>query len=118
MFLHSNLKFLRTYIRLTQSDFGKLFKKSRSNIDSYERGNAKPDEDFQKGVADHFSISLETLLYKDIQKNPALLLDNSGIQKEGELLKAKDEMIRDLRSQIRFLQQQNESLLNRMSLKK
>jgi transcriptional regulator with XRE-family HTH domain len=70
MFLHSNIKFLRNYTRTTQAEFGKLFGCTRSNIDSYERGNAKPPEGIQLKIAQHFNISLEVLITKDLQMNP------------------------------------------------
>lgn len=121
MYLNSNIKFLRNYTRTTQEQFGKLFGKTRSNIDSYERGNAKPDTDFQKAIADHFSISLEVLLYKDLQRNPGLLYSGASVQdqhsgKLEDILKAKDETIRELKTQVRYLQEQYNLLLKKLKV--
>ncbi len=122
MFLASNIKYLRNYLHLTQADFGKIFSKTRSNIDSYERGNAKPDDVFKKSLADHFGISLEILIHKDIQTNPGILLSGKGSpilsnKTTEDIIKYKDDLIKELRSQIRYLQQQNDSLLDKVGKK-
>lgn len=119
MFLNSNIKFLRNYTRTTQEQFGKIFGKSRSNIDSYERGNARPDEAFQKALAEHFSISLEVLLYKDIQKNPGLMFHSNSINEQNsiateDVIKAKDELIRELKLQLKYVQDQYSTLLKKL----
>lgn len=118
MFLHSNIKFLRNYTHTTQEAFGKLFGKTRSNIDSYERGNARPNEEFQTAVCEHFDITLDVLLNKDLQKNPGLMFANISIPEQKQhgfedLLKAKEETIRDLRSQVKYLQELNDRLLKK-----
>lgn len=116
MFLHSNIRFLRNYTRKSQAEFGKIFKKTRSNIDSYERGNANPDEATQKDIADHFNLSLETLVHRDLQSNPALLMAGPGkINNKDEVLKAKEELIKELKRQIKFLEDQNESLIKKLT---
>jgi len=120
MFIHSNVKFLRNYTHQTQAQFGKMFGKSRSNIDSYERGNATPDESIQNDIAKHFNISLETLIHKDLQANPGLLLAGNsaaGNNKivETDIIKVKDDLIKELRKQIAYLQTQNETLLHKIS---
>lgn len=128
MHLHTNIKFLRGYLRLTQAQFGKLFNKTRSNIDSYERGNARPDEETQREIAAHFNLPLEVLISKDLQMNPGLLLAGSSFSAlsnviNEDAMKAKDETIRELKSQckslqdqISFLQQQNDRLLKKLKV--
>lgn len=128
MFLNSNIKFLRNYARITQAEFGKLFGKTRSNIDSYERGIARPDEKTQKAITEHFNISLETLIHKDLQKNPGLLLStvnpvDARSSVSDDAINAKDEVIRELRAQLRdkdqqinFLQNQNDKLLGKLKV--
>lgn len=121
MYLHSNLVFLRKYTRTTQQEFGKIFKKTRSNIDSYERGNARPDEATLLSICKHFTISMETLIEKDLQMNPGLMLigttaSDQEAQVNKDALKAKDETIRELRAQIKFLQEQNTQLLKKIKV--
>lgn len=128
MYLHSNLKFLRDYTRTTQAEFGKLFGKTRSNIDSYERGNARPDEGVLLAISKHFNLPLEVLISKDLKMNPGLMFaGNSANQLKAvasdDAIKAKDETIRelklqikDLQTQIQFLQNQNNSLLKKLKV--
>nr|WP_255724086.1 helix-turn-helix transcriptional regulator [Terrimonas ginsenosidimutans] len=111
MYLNANIKFLRQYSQLTQAAFGELFGKSRTNIDGWERGKAKPDEAFQLALAKHFNISMETLLQKNLNANPGLL---KGDQKENDTIKAKDELIKILREQVKKLEAQNDALLSKL----
>ena len=112
MFIHANIKFLRNYTKLSQAQFGDLFGKSRSNIDSYERGTP-PSEDLLGKISKHFNISVDTLLYKDLQSNPGLMLGGNGNNID-DILKTKDELIKELKKQIQFLQTQNETLLKKI----
>lgn len=124
MFLYSNLKYLRNFSDLTQAEFGKLFKKyncekSRSNIDSYERGNARPDEAFQAGVSKHYNIPLEVLIHKDLKLNPGLMFTAASVTDQKNLasedvIRAKDDLIRELKAQNKKLQEQNESLIKQL----
>jgi transcriptional regulator with XRE-family HTH domain len=128
MYLHSNLKFLRDYLHLTQAEFGNLFNLTRANIDSYERGIARPKQDKISAIALHFGLSIEVLLNKELKMNPGLLYAGASvqIQREGatdDTLKAKDETIKTLREQIRrleeqvnYLQGQNDRLLKKLKV--
>lgn len=121
MFLHSNIKFLRNYTRTTQAEFGKLFSYTRSNIDSYERGNAKPPLDLQTKVSEHFNIPLEVLITKDLQMNPGLMFAGTGVNDQQKIanedaLRAKDETIKLLKQRCEFLEQQNAQLLKKIKV--
>jgi transcriptional regulator with XRE-family HTH domain len=121
MFLHSNIKYLRNYVNLTQAEFGKLFGLTRANIDSYERGIGKPKEEKQIALANHFKIPLEVLISKDLKLNPGLLYSGASVQDQknnanDDALKAKDETIRELKAQIKFLQDQNAQLMQKIKV--
>lgn len=128
MYLASNIKFLRNYTHLSQTEFGKIFNKTRSNIDSYERGNARPDEETQQLIAAHFNISVEVLFQKDLKLNPGLMFAGASVPGmkaivSDDTIKAKDETIKELKDQIKmlkdqvaFLQQQNDRLLKKLKV--
>lgn len=121
MYLHKNIKFLRNYTRTTQQQFGNLFQKSRSNIDSYERGNARPTEEFITALSNHFNISLDVLINRDLQTNPGLMFSGSSVQDQKnssveDLIKAKDETIKDLRQQVKYLQEQYNQLVKKLKV--
>lgn len=120
MFLSSNIKYLRTqYVNLTQAEFGKLFILSRSNVESYERGIAKPKPDKIADIAKHFNISIEVLLYENLKVNPGVLFKNAGGHEQLSsavefALKAKDETIKELKAQVKNLQEQNSKLIDKL----
>lgn len=110
-FLPNNIRFLRKTSRLSQEKFGALFGATRGMIDSYERTVAPPSHEFIKKLSNYYNISITNLTEKDLQANPGLLNtgknDNSG-GGESDIIKAKDELIKELRQQLKFSQQQIE----------
>jgi len=109
MALGSNIKFLRNYSGLNQTEFAKLFNLTRGKVDSYERNVAKPSITTVKAIAEHYGLAIELLHSKNLNTNPGLL--NSGMSvpemnrvKYEDLLLAKDELIKEQRDIIKFLQ--------------
>lgn len=116
----TNVKYLRNFSGLNQTAFGQLFKATRGMIDTYERGVAKPSVDFIRALAEHYNISVDVLMKKDLRLNPGLMYANaSGIEvtanNADDLLRAKDEMIKELRQQIKYLQKQNDDLMKALA---
>lgn len=111
--LSSNLKFLRKHFNFTQSQFAAFFNLTRSNIDSYERGNAKPSHRHVETIAKHYKLPTDALYNKDLKLNPGLLFENSPTEEINyqKLLNAKDELINEQRQMIAFLQQHIKSLV-------
>jgi transcriptional regulator with XRE-family HTH domain len=119
-----NIKYLRNYDNLSQTAFGKLFKYkgepvTRGMIDSYEREVCKPDTIVLEQIAERYKLSIETIRSKDISLNPGLVhagaftLDSHTV----DLLKAKDELIKQLKAQVKYLEEQNQVLLRQLSKK-
>lgn len=109
MVLASNIKFLRNSSKLNQTEFGKLFNLTRGQVDSYERGKAKPSIPCVNAIAKHYSITIELLNSKDLKLNPGLIYNEANASQYGEvsfkeLLKAKDDLIKEQRETIKFLQ--------------
>jgi transcriptional regulator with XRE-family HTH domain len=106
LLLSKNLRHLRSLDGLTQKDFGNLFKASRSNIDSYERGNATPSNKMLQAIAAHHHITIDALLSKDLSNKTvfrnAMCLTNTS---ETDILQAKEEVIVELRRQVRNQQE-------------
>lgn len=75
--LGSNIKFLRNYSGLNQTDFAKLFNLTRGKVDSYERNVAKPSITTINAIAVHYGLAIELLHSKNLNANPGLL--NSGM---------------------------------------
>ncbi len=114
-----NVKFLRNYSGLNQTEFGKLFGITRGMIDTYEREKAKPSFELLNRVAKHFNLSLEAITQKDLTMNPGLLYSGASVEEQksvvnGDLLAAKDEQIKLLKEQNKFLQEQVKDLTRQL----
>lgn len=64
-----NIKKIRVLKNLSQQDFGDLFEISRGSIGSYEEGRAEPKIETVIKIANHYNISLEKLLTKELTVN-------------------------------------------------
>jgi transcriptional regulator with XRE-family HTH domain len=119
----TNIKFLRRFSGLNQTEFGKLFKRNRGNVDSYERGVAKPPTALLVALAKHYGLTLEALTTVDLRKSPGLLFKSSSHKelherKCADLLKAKDELIKEQRQTIDFLKKLIQKLTRNMAKNK
>ena len=104
--LHTNLKFLRNSQRLTQEKWGALFGITRGMVDSYERNAATPSPALLAKVANRYEISIDSLLEKDFAKNPTLIYAKTNTEIKSPLIEAKDELIQELKEEIKFLREQ------------
>lgn len=58
------LRSLRVASELSQSDFAKLIKLSKSSVNMYERGEREPGLDTLERIADYFNVDMDYLLGK------------------------------------------------------
>lgn len=65
----SNIRKIRTVKGLSQTAFAELFDIKRANIGAYEEGRAEPKLDLLLKIANYFSISIETILTKEVTVN-------------------------------------------------
>lgn len=70
--LNKNIKKLRTLKGLSQTEFARLFDLSRANIGSYEEGRAQPKMEAVIKIANHFSISLDDFVNRELSVNDFL----------------------------------------------
>lgn len=70
---HERLKELRTAHDLSQSDFAKLIKLSKSSVNMYERGEREPGLATLERIADYFNVDMDYLLGKSDVVNKAQL---------------------------------------------
>jgi phage repressor protein C with HTH and peptisase S24 domain len=68
-----NIEFLRKGKNLSQAKLGKEVDESRSKIDSYESGRAKPKYEVAKKLADFFKVDVEDLYNTDLTDGDTLL---------------------------------------------
>ena len=61
---HERLKALRTGKDLSQAEFGRIIKVSKSSINMYERGEREPGLETLERIADYFNVDMDYLLGK------------------------------------------------------
>lgn len=61
---HERLKDLRVSKDLSQSEFAKLIRVSKSSVNMYERGEREPGLDTLERIADYFNVDMDYLLGK------------------------------------------------------
>lgn len=64
-----NIKKIRTVKKLSQADFAKLFNLARPSVGAYEEGRAEPKIETVIQIAQHFGLSIDRLLTKEITIN-------------------------------------------------
>jgi transcriptional regulator with XRE-family HTH domain len=71
----NNIKKIRGVKNLNQSDFADLFDLKRASIGAYEEGRAEPKIGTILQIANHFGISVDELLTKELSVNDLLRFD-------------------------------------------
>ena len=64
-----NIRKIRSIQKISQSEFAELFDLSRASIGSYEEERAEPKIELINKVANHFSITLDELINKELTVN-------------------------------------------------
>lgn len=68
-FFGQNIKKIRKIKQISQSQFADLFKLTRASIGAYEEGRSEAKVDTIIQIANHFSISVDSLLTKELTVN-------------------------------------------------
>lgn len=82
-FAGQNLKYLRKLKGFTQEEFAMKLQIKRSLLGAYEEERAEPRIDVLELVSDHFKISLDDLLRKDLSDEKGDYLSKRRVQKLG-----------------------------------
>ncbi len=79
-YIGKNIRKIRTVKKLSQAAFAELFDLARPSVGAYEEGRAEPKLDTVIQIANHFGISVDSLLTKELTIND---LYNFNIHVEG-----------------------------------
>ncbi len=79
-YIGKNIRKIRTVKKLSQAAFAELFSLARPSVGAYEEGRAEPKLDTVIQIANHFGISVDSLLTKELTIND---LYNFNIHLEG-----------------------------------
>lgn len=96
--LAKNIKKLRLYKGMNQTEFAELFGINRSNIGSYEEARAEPKLEVLLKIAKHFKLTVDQVVSKELSVNEiaGFQLDytNSGLSKSTKTMDHKlDEIL-------------------------
>lgn len=88
-FIGKNIRKIRSIKKLSQTAFADVFNISRTSVGAYEEGRAEPKIETIIAIANYFSISIDTLLTKDLTVNELYKFDifntkYSGVDKGKE----------------------------------
>src|SRR5690606_22525321 len=68
-YIGKNIKKIRTVRKLSQAAFADLFNLARPSVGAYEEGRSEPRIDTIIAIANHFSLSTDALLRKELTVN-------------------------------------------------
>ena len=68
MYIHKNIKFLRNLFGMTQKDVGGLIGIGQSHVVKIEKGNRSVNILQAIALSDHFGVTLDDLIKKDLSK--------------------------------------------------
>ncbi len=74
-FIGKNIKKIRTVRKLSQAAFADLFSLARPSVGAYEEGRSEPKIDTIIAIANHFSLSTDALLRKELTVNELYSFD-------------------------------------------
>lgn len=74
-FIGKNIRKIRAVKKMSQADFAKIFNLARPSVGAYEEGRAEPKIDTIILMAQHFGLSVDRLLTKEITINELYHID-------------------------------------------
>ena len=74
-FIGKNIKKIRTVKKLSQAAFAELFNLARPSVGAYEEGRTEPKIETIIAIANHFGLSTDALLRKELTVNELYSLD-------------------------------------------
>ena len=111
MFVHSNIRYLRKFKKISQESFAEKLGLNRGNIASYELSTTPP-MDVLMNISEWFNVSLDALLKEDLSENLTFQAV-SGDKKVSE-----KEIILRLKELIRFLNIEESELAKKIGWSK
>ena len=82
--LSRNLRKLRSFKNLNQTEFAELFELNRPTIGSYEEGRSEPKLATLQRIAHHFNLTIDDLFTKELTVNQIAGFDTSVMNKKSD----------------------------------
>jgi transcriptional regulator with XRE-family HTH domain len=110
--LAKNIKKLRAFKNVNQTEFARLFDTKRSSIGAYEEGRAEPKLETLIKIVDYFKLSLDDLVKKELTINQITKFDKNFEMHTNQLdLLALKKEIKQLNQTIKTLDKKIDTLL-------
>lgn len=84
--LARNLRKLRSFKNLNQTEFAELFELNRPTIGSYEEGRSEPKLATLQRIANHFNLTIDDLFTKELTVNQIAGFDLTDMKKKSDLI--------------------------------
>ncbi len=84
--LARNLRKLRSFKNLNQTEFAELFELNRPTIGSYEEGRSEPKLATLQRIAQYFNLTIDDLFSKELTVNQIAGFDTSVLRKKQEAI--------------------------------
>jgi DNA-binding XRE family transcriptional regulator len=106
--LARNIKKLRMFKSLNQTEFASLFDLNRPTIGSYEEGRSEPKLQTLLKIAHHYKLTVDDLVSKELTVNQIAGFDGASSRKNseaglGEKIESLERKISSLEASIRLL---------------
>lgn len=78
--INKNVKYLRSKNSISQQELADALRVGRTSLGDYERGRTEPDISTLISLSDYFSISIDDLIRKDLQKEDYEIIRNKHMR--------------------------------------
>lgn len=78
--INKNIKYLRRKNGRSQQELADIIKVSRTSLGDYERGRTEPDIKTLIMISDYFSVSIDDMVRKDLQKEDYEIMRNKHMR--------------------------------------
>lgn len=113
--LSKNIRKLRSFKNLNQTEFAELFGVKRASIGAYEEGRAEPKLDTLLKITSYFKLSLDDLIVRELTVNQIAKFDKAYSKANSvNPTSVLEKEIKNLKSKIGNLETKIDQILDRI----
>lgn len=112
--LSKNIKKLRLFKSLNQTQFAELFGIKRASIGAYEEGRAEPKLDTLLKISGYFKLTLDELIVKELTVNQIAKFDKAFAKANTPPSNVVEKEIKALKSKVDKLENKIDQILNKL----
>ena len=112
--LSKNIRKLRSFKNLNQTEFAKLFDIKRASIGAYEEGRAEPKLDTLLKITSFFKLTLDDLIVKELTVNQIAKFDKAYNKANSQNPNSLEKEIKTLKIKISDLEDKIDQILDKI----